>query len=253
MSRKAKEAKYFKLGPIYYRFSPRLTLITIVALCILTYLCIWQLGRAVEKKALTQQVEQKSKSAPLRLADMQKPQLKSHRFYPVLLQGTYLNNFTFLLDNQVMHHKAGYRVITAFQSPFLDKWVLIDRGWVARDANRSILPNIQDVYGVQILQGIINTIPTGIVLKSDTYDPNAGWPLVIQNLDYTFIAQHLQHPVYEFVVQLKSAESPGAYLIPPLDFGIPSDKHLGYALQWFTFAVLVLIYYILHSFKRTRE
>lgn len=253
MSRKVHETKDYNIGPFYYRFSIRLSLITIVAVCIFTYLGMWQIARGYEKKNLIKSLEQKSQGKPLSIKELDASRVEIYRFAPVLLQGIYLNHFTFLLDNQLYEHQVGYRVITAFQSPLLQKLILVDRGWIARTADRTVLPNIQDVYGVQMLHGLINTIPTGIVLKADEYNPEAVWPIVIQNLDYSFIARNLNHPVYEFVVQLNTANAPGAYLLPKIDFGIPSDKHFAYAMQWFLFAFLVLIYYVVHSFKRSKN
>lgn len=253
MSHTVKRNKLLKIGSYYYSFKFIPAALTLVAITILIYLCIWQLGRAAQKRQFISQLEQKSQGIPERLSAISNPQLPKHRFKPVIIHGTYINQFTFLLDNQVYKKKAGYRVITAFQSPYLDTWVLIDRGWIARTNQPNTLPTIADIYGVQIIQGIINTIPTGILLKVDTYNVEATWPIVIQSLDYDLISKHLHHQVLKFVVQLQSDTQAGACAITPLDFGMPSDKHIGYAIQWFIFAVLVMIYYILHSFKKDNK
>jgi cytochrome oxidase assembly protein ShyY1 len=55
------------------------------------------------------------------------------------------------------------------------------------------------------------------------------------------------------VIQLQNDKQAGAYTTIEPDFGIPSDKHIGYAIQWFIFAVLVMIYYVMHSFKKDEK
>lgn len=249
MSHKIKSNEYIKIGPFYYRFKFSITIFTIVAVFILTHLCIWQLERSFEKEHLFLELERKTQKIPVPLNKIDEPQLEKDRFTPVYIQGTYLNHFTFLLDNQIMNKQAGYRVITAFQSPYLNELVLVDRGWVPRNKDRNTLPPIKEIYGVMVVKGIINNISTGIVLHKDTYTPNATWPIVIQKMDYDFISQNLQMPVYEFVVRLQSSTTVDSYTMPPLDFGMPSNKHLGYAIQWFIFMILVIVYYIIHSFK----
>ncbi len=254
MSHKLITNKYIKVGPFYYRFKLGLTIITLITVAILLYLCTWQLGRSFEKKHLIAQLQEKTLRPPTMLLAIKDVNLKTHRFTPVTVQRTYLNQYTFLLDNQMYKSKVGYRVLTAFQSPYLGKWVLIDRGWVQGTASREHLPAIQDVYGVQTLVGTINTIPSGIVLKKDLVDANTSWPFVIQALDYTLIEQSLQHPVYHFVVQLQPSTDPtGIYSMPPIEFGVTSAKHLGYAFQWFMFAVIALVYYVINSCKRIKN
>lgn len=216
---------------------------------ILVYLGTWQVGRAIHKKNISKQMHQKAERDPIQLAAIANQDLAQNRFTPVFLEGVFLNNFTFLLDNQMYQHKPGYRILTAVQNPYLDKLVLVDRGWVALGASRKILPEIHDIYGLKHITGIINTIPTGIVLQKDIFKPTDTWPVVIQSLDYQLINSALQHEVYDFVVQLQNHELT-SYDIIPLEFGVSSNKNIGYALQWYFFAVLVVIYYFITSLKK---
>ncbi len=243
-----KKRKYVILGPWHFEINIRRTLGCISTIIILAYLGTWQVNRALQKEYLIQQLQEKSTGMPLNLATLDNPILEKFRFTPIVMYGTYLNNFTFLLDNQVYQHKVGYRILTAFTSPYLNKMVLVDRGWIVQGVSRQQLPEIKDAYGVKEVQGFINTIPSGITLHPDTYNPLATWPIVIQSLDFAFIAENLQHPVYNFVIQLYQND-PTAYTVPPVSFGLPIYKHWGYALQWYLFALLVLIYYLIACFK----
>lgn len=240
------------LGRWYFQVRIKFTIFTLLAIIILVYLGTWQLARSMQKKELINQMEQKLLANPVRLPTIVDPQLAKNRFTPVMVYGTYLNKYTFLLDNQVFEGQVGYRVLTVFQSPHLEKWVLIDRGWIEQGKSRKQLPLIHDVFGVQELIGIINTIPTGILLKSDPVVAEPTWPIVIQSLDYDFMTKNLHHPIYDFLIQIRASDSE-AYKMPPIDFGMPSDKHLGYAFQWYGFAVLVFVYYLITSLSRHRR
>lgn len=217
--------------------------------CILAYLGTWQLYRAQEKKNIILQMQERMHTTPIMLSSLVNPELEKFRFTPVVVYGIYLNKYTFLLDNQILNKQAGYRVITVVQSPSLEKWVLVDRGWIARGKDRQKLPEIKDVYGMKTFVGIINTISSGIVLEPDKYSANSNWPIVIQSLDLSFIAHSLHHNIYDFVVQLEPADLT-TYKNPPINFGISSNKHLGYAIQWYFFACLTLVYYLYFFVKQ---
>lgn len=238
-----------KIGPWYFLPSLKLSIISIILFSILVYLGTWQIGRAKYKKNILHQVQQKSAAEPIQLASLAKQELADNRFIPVSLDGVFLNNFTFLLDNQMYQHKPGYRILTAVQDPHLDKLVLVDRGWVALGSNRKKLPVIEEIYGLKRIVGIINTIPSGIILQKDVLKATDTWPIVIQQVDYEFISNALQHKVYNFVVQLQTHDLT-SYDIIPIEFGISSTKNIGYALQWYFFAALVVIYYLIASVKK---
>jgi surfeit locus 1 family protein len=238
-----------KIGRWYFIPSLKLSIISIVLFSILVYLGTWQVGRAKYKIKISTQLQQKSTGEPVSLKSLNINDSTNNRFIPVFLDGVFLNNFTFLLDNQMYQHKPGYRILTAVQAPSLEKLVLIDRGWVALGSSRQTLPVIEEIYGLKRIVGIINTIPNGIILQKDTFKPTDAWPVVIQQLDYEFISKALQHEVYSFVVQLQTHDLT-TYDIIPIEFGISSTKNIGYALQWYFFAALVVIYYLIASFKK---
>lgn len=233
------------------RFSPslKLSVFSLILFSILVYLGTWQLGRAEYKKNISHQIQHHAEGEPIQFALLDKLDLVKQRFTRVFLDGVFLNNFTFLLDNQMYKHKPGYRILTAFQAPNLDKLILIDRGWVPLGSSRKQLPSIENIYGLKRVTGIINTIPSGIILRKDVFNPTDTWPVVIQQVDYEFISNAMQHKVYNFVVQLQNHDLT-SYDIIPNGFGVSSNKNIGYALQWYFFAALVVIYYLITSFKK---
>lgn len=252
MSKVIKNSKYqfsLNFGSRCFAPSLKLSIITLVLFCILVYLGIWQIQRALYKNNLLQTLQSRVQETPKELSVISEPSLEKDRFKHIDVEGVFLNNFTFLLDNQMLDHKPGFRVLTVLQSPRLEKWLLIDLGWIPLGNSRAELPDIPIIYGVKKINGIINTISCGTVLQADDTETNNTWPNVIQNLDYSYIESKLRHPVYEFVIQIQAADF-NYFPYPPIDYGFNSDKNWGYAFQWFIFALLVLLYYLINSIKR---
>lgn len=228
-----------------WRFVPRLKLsiFALILFIILVYLGNWQLHRASQKKALATAVETKINSVAVKLSTIAEPSLDKDRFLPVTVAGVYMNQYTFFVDNQIVNRRPGFKVLTPLHSPQLNKWVLIDRGWIPMPPDRQHMPEIEPVFGLQYIRGYINNIATGVALEKDKLQAEPSWPLLIQEFDYNFISEQLQHPIYNFIIQ---TEKPSSDIFN-------SDRHIGYALQWFTFAILVLIYYVVMSVKRSED
>lgn len=233
------------------RFKPtlKLSLFSLILFIILVYLGRWQMHKATYKKNISYIVQQKSQNSPVVFSTITKPSLAENRFTAVSFKANFLNNFTFLLDNQMHQHKVGFRVLTVAEIVGHDTWVLIDRGWVAAGTSRKQLPVIVPAPNSQELIGMINNIPTGIILQKDKFAADSTAPYVIQSLDYDLISQLLQHEIFNFVVQLRN-DTMTNYTIPELSFGISSNKHMAYAIQWYSFAGLVLVYYLITAIKK---
>lgn len=246
---KQNEKHLLKVGNWYFAPRLKLTAITILLISILVYLSLWQVGRAYEKQNIFHNLQKQSQAEPIQLSDLKEPSLENNRYTPITTEGVYLNNYTILIDNQMHDHKTGYRVITPMHVPHLDKWILVDRGWVATGASRAELPKIDVVFGMKKITGVINTIGSGIVLQKDKAVEHIKWPIVLQNLNYELITTQLHHPIYDFTLQLNEKQ-PGSYEYGKITYGISSEKHFGYALEWFLLALLLLTYYVVVSTKR---
>ena len=238
-----------KLGTWHFQPGILSSLFTITLLSILVYLGTWQMDRAKEKKIFHQSLILRSQLPHASLFDYQDTPFHELKFKPFEITGRYLSNQSFLLDNQVVNKKAGTQVITPLEVPGLDRYVLIDRGWVPFSTPSRTLPTIVTPQEALTIRGIVHHLSTGILLKPDKTIANPTWPLIIQSLDYELIEKQLGHPIFNFVVQLP-AHSQSSYQHRPIHFGLTHEKHLGYALQWFTMALLLVIYYFVTNVQQ---
>ena len=117
----------------------------------------WQVRRAQQKTALQavldaaaqRPAEAVAASAALReAADKEgagrdlSPAQAVERGQRVLLKGEWLASATAFLDNRTHAGRAGYHVLTPLRLADGSGVVLVNRGWVAADADRTVLPEV---------------------------------------------------------------------------------------------------------------
>ena len=221
----------------------RTTLFVAVFLPLFVGLGMWQLGRAEEKVVIAQTWEQRASSAALELAQLpaSAPELA---YQPVTLRGSYLPDRQFLLDNRMQQGKYGLELIAMFrdQSGVL---VAVNRGWLAGDPARRQLPTFDTPGGSQVLRGSIYVPPGEAYILGEAMSGEA-WPRVLQALDNAAMSRAMGEAVYPFTVRLDGANESALVTDWPL-INVSPEKHTGYAVQWFSMALALLLLYLWRS------
>ena len=204
----------------------------------------WQLARADEKEQLLVTQHQQTTQAPI---NWQSGNALPVQYQPIHVRG-YFMPVTLLLDNQHYQHQFGYDVL----SPLVvekGKVILIDRGFVPANSNREIVPAI--------------TMPAGeIEVVGSAYFPSdKNWALgnifdrkqvnltVIELVDARIVGQFLHKSVYPFIIRLRPESAHGFIREWPVVAMSPS-RHLGYAVQWFAMALVILMLYVILNIKK---
>ena len=221
----------------------------------------WQLSRADEKRALVARIELGRTLPPLALspalaaADM--TEWRSAR-----VRGKWLPDFTVLVENRNHQGQPGFWVISPLQfDPPTDadsnsgpgKVVAVLRGWTPRalGAMPGVAPvAVRSPSGVQDVQGeLIAQVPRLLELSSLTGAAPASLasrfgaadgPPRLQNFDVTTYAAATGLNVLPMVLQQTGEADDGLirdWAPPPNNI----DTHLGYAMQWFSFAAIAAI------------
>jgi surfeit locus 1 family protein len=224
-------------------------LLTLLVLAIFLRLGFWQLERANEKDILEQSFMTGQNAAPITLDALPEDPAKL-RYLSVTVTGEYDNQHSFLLDNKIHDHKVGYEVLTPMRIAGDRRLVLINRGWIPAPRQRAILPSLGNIAGEQRITGAIYISPKKpFTLEKDTAETNITWPYRIQVLDIPKIEAALGVSVYPFVLQLAPDQAHG-FVRDWQPISMPSHKHLGYAVQWFTFALVLIIIFIALNVKK---
>ncbi len=159
------------------RFSPLglLLTLTVVALCLA--LSWWQWQRAGEKRAWLADQAAKARSAPVTLEAALAQADPQHQ--PVRVRGELDNRRSVLLDNRTHQGVAGYYLLTPLRTGD-DRWVLVNRGWLPRGADRRQLPPVPEVNGPVTVNGAVYVPPDNALVLKDTPLPENHWPLRVQ-------------------------------------------------------------------------
>ena len=113
----------------------------------------WQLGRAAEKRELKARLEAQAAQPAINLtaAELAARDVELRR---VEAHGVFDPRHAVFIDNRVHRGVAGYEVVMPLKLEGSDRYVLVNRGWVARTADRAELPRVATAQGTVTVRGI---------------------------------------------------------------------------------------------------
>ena len=200
----------------------------------------WQLRRAAEKMGLQYAIEAQGNLPILKAADLAATkdlQEIVHRL--VTLKGVWRAENTVFLDNRQMQGKPGFIAVTPLVLDGSGQVILVQRGWVPRNfGERSTLPDIQTPAGPVTVRGRIAPPP------SKLYEfKGADVGRIRQNLDVSAFGRETNLTLLSVsMVQTGPANEGLQRDWTPPKTG--TDKHYGYAFQWFALCALVIGLYV---------
>lgn len=232
----------------FFRFSFtsswKLLFWVVMAVGLLIGLGIWQLHRAAEKRTMLALNQLYLNSEPAII-----PGESVQQYQRVQVKGVAQLPDVLLLDNQHHAHQFGYDVLT----PLLladGKIVLIDHGWIPGDPSRASLPDLTQIpdslhYTGQVYYPAKHPFALGAALEIKIQHL-----AVIETLNMAMISQFLHKSLYPFIIR-QSVEQETRFLRDwPIVASSPI-RHIGYAAQWFFFALGVgVMYIVLHTKRR---
>jgi len=234
-------------------FAPCLlpVLATLLGLPILLALGFWQLDRADQKRMLQEEFLTHSRAPALTVSQVA-TQPEQYRFYPVALSGHYDNQHQFLLDNQIDHGRIGYQVLTPFYQTGNATAVLVNRGWIPQGISRQQLPALGSIVGPLSLQGVVKIPSNKPFMLSKNHETFSHWPHRIQAVQWQELSRDLQAPLYPFVILL-GPDQPTGFVRDWRPINMQPQRHVGYAVQWFSLAMALFLYFIFTNIRRNNE
>lgn len=232
------------------RFRPRLltTLLSIALIALFISFGQWQWSKATVKGDLQTLLDTRSAepaiSMPLVPADAQ-----AMRYRQIITRGHYETEHQILLDNRVHREQAGYHVITPLRIENSDMRVLVNRGWVPALAEHSQTPQVATPAGLVEVSGMA-IIPGTRYFTLGAESAGGGWQTVWQNLDLPRYSKAVNFPLQPVIIQLSPESTTGGFARewPRPDERI--ERHVGYALQWWGFALATVLIWLVVNFRR---
>lgn len=234
-----------------YQFRPPLWSIagTVLVGSLFVILGSWQLHRGQGKQALQDSFAKSSTAQVLKL-DSRAPAPELLMTTRATATGRYDTQRQLLLDNQTRAQVPGYRVWTPLQLGD-GGWLIVDRGWVAANPDRRILPAIDVSAAERQVLGHWRPLPQpGLRLATGPCE-GTGFPRVMSYPTQDDLACVLGAPVAAGVLLLDAAETDGYVREWTLPNPVPPARHYAYAAQWFAFAATLLFLFLKLNLRRT--
>ena len=210
-----------------------------LAMALFVSLGTWQLWRAEQRAA-----SYDTFSAADELSALQVPieaeQFAQHRYRWLELRGQYVSSMQILLDSMTHEGRAGYHVLTPLRSSGRESWVLVNRGWVPADPDRRRLPEVDVDETVREVRGRIDALPRPGLTFASSNEPPADWPLVALFPTFEALEERLGQPVRPYQLLLSPAADDG-FVRDWRPRAMTPERHVGYAIQWFSFAGVLAV------------
>ena len=221
------------------------TLAAVLFLALLLSLGRWQLNRAAEKEARQALYDARLGEAPVVLTGAV-PSPEPLLYRRVRAAGEWIAAKQIFIDNQIHEGRAGFNVITPLRLRGHPEAVLVNRGWIARDAAFPRAPAVAVPGGPVEVTGLATRPPARYRELSAETVVGDVW----QNLSIERYGAQSGLALLPVVV-LADSPAPGlAAVREKPDAGVA--KHYEYALTWFALAATVLALWLALNVRRVR-
>jgi surfeit locus 1 family protein len=206
-----------------------------LAIPIFVALGLWQLDRADQKRQLAQELEQRVALPPEMLGAVL-VDAEAMRWRRVEAVGTFEPARQILIDHRRQAGRTGFHVITPLRIGGSQTRVLVNRGWIPADSAGQ--PTDAPVPSGELRvsgEGYLPSAPAIVLGDGDTAAWGTRWPYLTVGL----FAGGVDYPVQPIVILQNPSDPHGferAWTREPPKEGM----HLGYAIQWFAFALIAL-------------
>ena len=230
------------------RFEPAWWAVALTAagVSLFVALGLWQLQRAELKEAIETKFEQRLAQAYQPLYSIDEGDDIEYR--RVVLQGRYDTARNLLADNKLNRGRAGYYVLTPLQLRDSDDIVLVNRGWAPWGESRAETAPIGAPENTNGVAGIVY-FPSEPALTFDGVRADGGWPRLIPFIDIEALQPSFEGRLLPWVLWL-APEQQGQYVRDWNPVWMRPEKSRAYATQWFAFAGLALIFFVLLNLRK---
>jgi surfeit locus 1 family protein len=208
---------------------------------------VWQLGRANEKAEVKARFESHAADAPIHISSAELA-VSDVELRHIEARGIFDTRHVIYIDNRIHHGNAGYHVVMPLRLGNGERYVLVNRGWIARLPDRTQLPSVRTPSEAVTVSGIAVVPGKRIFELSKDVVEGAIW----QNLTIERYRKARPLDIQPFMIRQDNEAGDGLVREREApDFGI--DRHYGYAFQWFALAATLLVFYAATRYRRKNK
>jgi surfeit locus 1 family protein len=206
-----------------------------------TRLGVWQLHRLDERRAYEDLVASRLAAAPVPLEEVLAGAVDADaiRYRRVTASGTYDTAHEVILYGRTQGDQSGNHVLTPL---ILDDGsaVAVDRGWVPLEDDSPPLADAVPPDGTVRVTGVL--FPP----EADTSPPPSPSTTTFAKVDLGALAAQVPYRLAPAYLLLGSQQpAPAALpLVAPLPDPADAPPHLSYAIQWFSFATIAVVGFV---------
>lgn len=211
-----------------------------LAVALTAHLGTWQKGRAEEKRQLQSEFDVRHRLGAVNLnATSRADEL---RFRRAVATGRWHSAGPVFIDNRIHGGRAGFQVLAPLA---LDGGgvVLVQRGWMARDAQYPRAPALAAPSGSARVAGVLD-VPNARFIEWTTTPVQGN---VWQNLTLERYREATAMDVLPFV--LVEEPPPPGLMATAVQPDARADKHVEYMWTWYSLCATVFALWILMNFK----
>lgn len=213
--------------------------IALILALLMLKLGFWQLDRAdfkaQKQSTIDTRIHQSERRLPAGPVDAGQWQ-----YYRVKVEGDYLPELGFIVDNVVHNSVAGVNIVTPLRISDSDTLILVNRGWTEWGNDRTFLPIIDTPEGTVSITGVLVPAAEDIFYLKNPDEYGLAEQLWTQ-LDIQRFMKLTDSAVQPLILLL-DGEQPGSYRHT---WQFQADtwiaRHKAYAFQWFGLAITLIV------------
>jgi surfeit locus 1 family protein len=228
------------------------TLLVFAGVALMARLGVWQLDRLEQRRAQNAELVTQLSAEPAVLTGDEPPEVAT--LVPnqrVVVSGSFDFDRQILLTQQSWQGRPGAHLITPLVLAGGDKAILVDRGWIPSESARGGDLSLFDVPESQTVTGSVQlaqTAPAGRGMAPA--EAQVSW----YRVDIEAIEAQMPYELLPlYVLQSPDGAAPDdlPYRAEP-SLDLSDGPHLGYALQWFAFTLLLAAGYLYYVWRHSQ-
>ncbi len=218
------------------------TLLVLAAIAAFIRLGFWQLDRLAQRRAANARIAAQISRPPIDLNREMPADLQQMQYRSAAVRGVYDYSGEVVVRNRVWQNQLGVHILTPLKIEGSSETILVDRGWIPFEQASPADRAGYQVTGSVTVRGMLRGSESrpAYAAASPTLAPGQTHQDAWNYLDLPAISRQTAEPVLPVYLQAAPEGSSTGLpyrSLPSID--LTEGPHLGYAIQWFAFALIL--------------
>jgi surfeit locus 1 family protein len=212
----------------------------IAAICV--RLGFWQLDRREQRQAVNEVLTARMDAPPIPIIGSL-PDTAGLRFRLASAEGAWDGERSIVLPGRSYQGVPGAHVLTPLRLS-TGSGILVNRGWMPAPDAATVDSTVLDIHGAARVEGLIEAFPgheASLAQRAGTVTGTGSFRRVWYAIDETALRGQFPYRLLDISLRLMPSPDAPTYPVRLAAPAMDEGPHLGYAIQWFSFAAIALI------------